>query len=302
MQMQTERIEPAALNGTTPCIDVRPIAGRIGAEIRNVDLKHVTPAAFAEIYQALLRHKVLFFRGQTHLSTSDHENFASMFGTPEAHPTIPPAEGSRYVLELDGAKGGRASSWHTDTTFTTRPYKASVLRGVTIPDVGGDTVWANTAAAYGDLPNHLRVLVDSLWAQHSNDYDYAARHASMDKNASHVTNKLTSTIHRVEHPVVHVHPETKERALLLGSFMQRFVGVSQQESQYLYDLLQRYVTRLENTVRWRWTTGDVVAWDNYATQHYAIDDYGDQDRIVQRVSVRGDIPRAIDGSQSRAVQ
>ncbi|RYE51158.1 MAG: TauD/TfdA family dioxygenase [Hyphomicrobiales bacterium] len=283
-------------------VDVRPITGRIGAEVRNVRLSELEDDALEEVSRALLHHKVLFFRNQADLSVEGHEQFAAKFGTPEAHPTISVASGSRFVLELDSARGGRANNWHTDITFMTRPYKASILRAVVAPEIGGDTVWANTAAAYADLPDTLRKMADELWAQHSNAFDYAEQTGNAQKGAQALTaNELTKTIHCTEHPVVHVHPETGERALLLGAFFRRFVGIPQRESQYLYDLLQGYITRLENTVRWRWAPGDVVIWDNRATQHYAIDDYGEQARVVHRVSVQGEIPCSVDGRSSRAI-
>ena len=111
-----------------------------------------------------------------------------------------------------------------------------------------------------------------------------------------------STVFQTEHPVVRVHPETGERALLLGQFVKEILGVSPSDSRYLFNLFQRHVTRLENTVRWHWSPGDVAIWDNRATQHYAIDDYGDLPRRMHRVTVAGDIPAGVDGFQGRALQ
>ena len=287
--MNTALAAHAAAKNVASGIKVLPLAGRIGAEICDVNLADITDTAFSEIREALLRHRVLFIRNQENLSIEGHERFAGMFGTPEAHPTIPPVANSRFVLELDGAKGGRANNWHTDTTFTEAPCKVSVLRAIIVPKIGGDTVFANTVAAYADLPENLRHMADNLWARHSNAYDYAARSPKKThKDADLATKMLQATLLHAEHPLVHIHPETGERALVLGAFFQRFVGFSQQDSHYLYDLFQRHITRLENTVRWRWLPGDVVVWDNFATQHYAIDDYGNQERYMQRVSVRGD--------------
>ena len=109
--------------------------------------------------------------------------------------------------------------------------------------------------------------------------------------------RLRSRIIRVEHPAVQIHPETNERALLLGNSMKRFVGMSKGDTEILYNLLQNHITRHDNLVRWRWEVGDVAIWDNRATQHFAINDYGDALRVMQRVSLRGDVPIGISGRQ-----
>ena len=276
-------------------LDVCELTPRIGAEVRNIDLRRLSARAKEQIYQALLRHRVLFFRGQSGMTVEQHENFAAVFGTPEAPPTIPVVSGSRFVLELDSRRGGRADAWHTDGAYTLRPDKVTVLRSLVIPPHGGDTLWANTVSAYASLPEPLQRLADSLWVQHSNDYDHTERPPAADSQLT----ALRARVIRVEHPAVRIHSDTRERSLLLGNSMKRFVGFSRTETEILYDLLQRYVTRHDNVVRWRWQQGDVVVWDNRATQHMAINDYGDQLRIMQRVTVRGDEAESIDGERTR---
>jgi alpha-ketoglutarate-dependent sulfate ester dioxygenase len=184
-------------------------------------------------------------------------------------------------------------------TFVAAYPQASILRAVVVPQSGGDTVWANTVAAYHDLPADLRDLADRLWGVHTNDYDYAAvRPEASEADQRRHREVFTSTVYETEHPVVRVHPETGERSLILGGFLQKLIGYSQVDSAHLIAILQTHVTRLENTVRWRWSAGDVAMWDNRATQHYAIDDYGNQPRIVRRVTVAGDTPAGVDGRQS----
>jgi len=161
-------------------LEITPLAGRIGALIQGVRLSsELAPETFAAIHQALLRYKVVFFRGQHHLDDASQQAFASLWGDVVAHPTVPSRNGTQ-ILELDSQHGGRANSWHTDVTFDVGYPKVSVLRGVTIPESGGDTVWSNTAAAYDELPEELRALADRLWAIHSNDYDYAATRVEPD--------------------------------------------------------------------------------------------------------------------------
>ena len=280
-----------------------PVAPLIGAEIKGLELSGSLDAAtIAALRRTLLRHKVLFFRGQHHLDNAEHEAFGRLWGTPVPHPTVPAPDGTT-LLELDSAHGGRANSWHTDVTFQATYPNFGILRGVVIPPIGGDTVWANTAQAYEKLPAPLKPLVDKLWALHGNDYDYAAARPPVDVNdagAKRYREVFTSRLIEAEHPVVRVHPETGERALVLGHFVKRIVGFSTQDSNTLFELLQRHILRPENTVRWRWTQGDVVIWDNRATQHYALNDYGDQKRVVRRVTIAGEPAVGVDGQVSVA--
>ncbi|WP_437681442.1 TauD/TfdA dioxygenase family protein [Sorangium sp. So ce131] len=281
--------------------EIVPLAGRIGAEIRGVRLSaDLDAATVSEIRSAWLRHKVIFFRGQHHLDDKSQERLTEIFeGKPVAHPTVPVVQGTSFIHELDSRHSGRADSWHTDVTFVDAYPKASILRALVIPPYGGDTVWANTVAAYEDLSPVLRDLADKLWALHSNEYDYQARKPKATaEDVRRFQEVFTSTVYETEHPVVRVHPETGERSLLLGHFVKKILGVSSHDSAHLFQVLQDHVTRLENTVRWRWSVGDVAIWDNRATQHYAINDYGDHHRVVRRVTVDGDVPVSIDGRRS----
>ena len=242
-------------------LEVVPVAGRIGAEIRGVQLSaDLDKSTVDAIRAAWLKHKVVFFRNQHHLDEAKQEALTSVFGgAPVAHPTVP-----------------------------------------VIPEYGGDTVWANTASAYQDLSPTLRELADKLWALHSNEYDYAARRPEANpESEKHYREVFTSTVYETEHPLVRVHPETGERTLVSGHFIKNFIGYNTQDSDHLFALFQNHITRLENTVRWRWAEGDVAIWDNRATQHYAINDYGDAHRVMRRITVSGDAPVAVDGQRSR---
>lgn len=170
------------------------------------------------------------------------------------------------------------------------------------PPYGGNTLWANTATAYAHLPEPLRVLADSLRAVHTNEYDYAAlKPDALPEALAQYREVFTSTKFLTEHPVVRVHPETGERTLLLGNFVQRIKGLTGQDSRALIDLFQAHVERPENTVRWQWRAGDVAIWDNRATQHYGVDDSDDHERTLRRVTVDGDVPVGPDGVPSRLI-
>ncbi|WP_408588102.1 TauD/TfdA dioxygenase family protein [Novosphingobium sp.] len=291
-------------------LDIVPVTGTIGAEIRGVTLSGDLDAETVQaIKDAVVRHKVVFFRDQHELDDARHEAFAALFGDPVAHPTVPVAEGSRYLLELDSKEGYAASSWHTDVTFVDAYPKASILRAITIPEAGGDTLWANGETAYEGLPEALRQLVNNLWAVHTNLYDYAAvlqnapkGDATENERALFQKNVFASTVYETEHPVVRVHPVSGQRSLLLGHFVKQFVGLNQADSARLFQILQDHITRPENVVRWNWRKGDVAFWDNQSTQHRAVADFGLQRRTLRRATVNGVVPVGIDGRQSRTVR
>ncbi len=289
--------------GSATSVQVEPLTIRTGAVVQGVDLSEdLSDEVIGGIRGALLRHRVIFFRRQR-LSGEQHLSFASRFGEITAgHPTLSPEPGQPHVLELDSLAGGRADGWHTDNTFTDRPPTFSVLRSVVIPPCGGDTIWANTVAAYEHLPEPLRLLAGTLRSVHTNAPDIASSVTFADEAARLHEQEFVSTVFETEHPVVRVHPETGELALLLGGFAQRIVGLSGRESRAVIGMLQDRVPTPENTVRWHWEQGDVAMWDNRSTQHYAVNDYGDIHRVVKRVTVAGAVPVGIDGRPSVALR
>ncbi|RZL75974.1 MAG: TauD/TfdA family dioxygenase [Rhodococcus sp. (in: high G+C Gram-positive bacteria)] len=289
-------------DASTPAASVVKLGAHIGARIDGVRLGgHLDPATVSLIRQALLEHKVIFFRGQDHLTDDSQYEFAELLGSPTtAHPTVT-SRGTK-VLPID-SDYGKANSWHTDVTFVDRIPKASILRAVKLPTYGGSTTWASGVAAYNALPEPLKVLADNLWATHTNVYDYAATSAerAQDEKASEYRAEFQSTYFETEHPVVRVHPETGERTLLLGHFIKSLVGLSSTQSQALFRVLQDHAISLEFTTRWNWQDGDVAIWDNRATQHYAVADYDDQYRRLNRITLAGDVPVDIRGERSRSV-
>jgi len=299
------------VKGTAMSSDLRVVklSENIGARVDGVRLGELDAETAAAINQTLAQHKVLFFRGQDHLDDESHFAFAESLGVPTTpHPTLK-FEGSR-VMRLESFAGGGANQWHTDVTFVDRIPKASILRAVELPSYGGTTTWASTVAAYQQLPEPLQQLADGLWAMHNNAFDYAqmdidpAKLAALQANPDAVL-KYAAEFHsahfETHHPVVRVHPETGERSLLLGNFVKRILGVNSSESQALFRIFQDRITWLENTIRWNWELGDVAMWDNRATQHYAVSDYGSQPRRMHRITLAGDIPVSVRGEQSRVI-
>jgi taurine dioxygenase len=288
-------------------VGVRRLTVRLGAELSGVRLRSASDEQIADIRAALLAHRVVFCRGQS-LSAREQIDFARRLGPlTQGHPTLPIVDGEELILDLDSLAGGAANHWHTDVTFVDRPPMFSILRAMVLPEVGGDTLWANTVAGYADLPDDLRQLADQLRAVHSNGHDYgrpdvvALRAKIGDVRLANLA-AFVSEVFETEHPVVRVHPETGERALLLGGFAHRLVGHSSAESIDLIRMFQSYITRPENVVRWTWQVGDVAIWDNRATQHYAIYDYGDAHRRMQRVTTAGTPIIGLDGRPSVALE
>jgi alpha-ketoglutarate-dependent taurine dioxygenase len=284
----------------TAPLTVTKLGSRIGARIDGVRLGgDLNAGTVDEIHRALLRHRVIFFRGQHHLDDVQQHAFAGLLGTPIAHPTVQ-QHNAPIITPID-SEYGSANRWHTDVTFVANYPAASILRAVTLPSYGGSTLWASTAAGYEELPEPLKRLAENLWALHSNRYDYVVAAEPQTDGQKAYRAVFEKPDFRTEHPVVRVHPETGERTLVAGYFVRGFVGLDDYESHLLLELLQRRIIVPENTIRWSWEAGDVVIWDNRATQHRAIDDYDGQYRLMHRVTVMGDVPVDVHGQRSRVI-
>ncbi|MFF7562370.1 TauD/TfdA dioxygenase family protein [Streptomyces pseudovenezuelae] len=284
-------------------IEIRKITANIGAQVFGVDLTEPLDEKTATaLRDALNAHKALVF-SDVNLDDEGQQAFARHFGElTTAHPTVPAVDGVPNVLPVDSEGGRAANHWHTDVTFVLNPPQASTLRSLTIPPYGGETLIADSAAAYRDLPEPLRRLADDLWAEHTNDYDYAVPEETLDEEQAARRAQFTSITYRTAHPVVRVHPLTGERGLFVGGFAQRIVGLSTGESRKLLDLFQSYVTRPENVLRHRWSENQLVLFDNRITQHYAVDNYDGLPRRLHRVTVAGDVPVGVEGKESWSVE
>jgi len=283
-------------------IEIQKVTAHIGARVLGVDIsKPLDDITVAALRTALNEHKALVF-DDVDLDDEGQQAFARHFGDlTTAHPTVPAVDGAPNVLPVDSERG-RANHWHTDVTFVLNPPQASTLRSITIPPYGGETLIANAAAAYRDLPEPLRAFADTLWAEHTNDYDYAVPDENVDEEQAAQRAQFTSIKFRTAHPVVRVHPLTGERGLFIGGFAQRIVGLSVGESRRILDLLQSYVMRPENVLRHRWSENQLVLFDNRITQHYAVDNYDKQPRRLHRVTAAGDIPVGVEGKESYAIE
>jgi taurine dioxygenase len=279
--------------GTTPApyerFGVTPLAPTIGAEIDGVDLAApIDDELQHELHRALLEWKVLFFRDQR-LDREAQAAFARRWGPLERHPffkhvdqTPDQPEDSPDVVRL--AKGDAAQGyenlWHADVTWRTTPALGAVLRAVEVPPVGGDTLWADMAAAYDNLRRDVREHIDHLEAEHDWWWSFGMGMDAADREA------LRASFPPVVHPVVLRHPETGRRTLYVNRiFTTRILGLSDAESDELLAHLCDQAAVPEYQCRFRWTPGAVAFWDNRATQHYAASDYAPATRIMERVSI-----------------
>jgi taurine dioxygenase len=278
-------------------LSVTKLGEHLGARVDGVHLSGDLDAGTVEAIRTVIAtHKAVIFTGQQHLDDDAQYAFASLLGSPtKAHPTV--LSRGEDLLPLEGA----ANSWHTDVTFVDRIPKISVLRSIKRPSYGGATMWASTVSAYASLPLPLRALADQLRAVHSNDYDYAEHLTVGDSSDPEYRAEFSKTIYQTEHPVVRVHPETGERALTLGHFVQSFTGFKTSETADLLRLFQTRIERPDNTFRWNWNDGDVAIWDNRSTQHYGVADFGNQYRRVNRVTLAGDIPVGVHHDRSAII-
>jgi len=254
-------------------LSVTRLTGSLGAEIQGLSLISLNSEQVDTIESLLHQHLVLFFP-QQFLDIEAHVALGSHFGPLDSHPNLDnPFTKHEKVFELAASHGGVADEWHSDISFSANPSKISILNMIECPEVGGDTLWASTYAAYDALSAPLQELCGSLTALHD-----ATPHGKPETNAIH--------------PVVRIHPVTKRKALFVNQhFTRRLVELSHEESNMLLDYLVRWIASPRFTVRYRWHKGTIAIWDNRCTQHFVVSDF-DQQRVIQRVTVMGDKPEA----------
>jgi taurine dioxygenase len=269
-------------------IEFHPLTRHIGAEVTGLDLRRPpSDEEVAEIRRGLLDHLVLFFRDQE-ITDEQHLAFAERFGTLN-EPPMKTSTGAIHVLDQKEPKGEGGDSWHSDNTFMRVPPMGSLLRAVILPDVGGDTLWANMYLAYDSLPRSIQRLCDELEAEH--DLTMSVTKAIAKGHRLDLA-EMQRTWPPVRHPVVRVHPETGRKALFVNrSSTTRLVGLDDRENEALLPLLQDVVRSPEFQVRLKWRVGTLAFWDNRPTQHYAVADYT-QRRKMHRVTINA--PAEID--------
>ena len=284
------------LEGRKAPFAVEPLTGALGAEVSGLDLAAPLPqATISALSEALVRHKVLFFRDQA-ITTDQHLAFGRQFGPLEVHPFAPWFKGFEnnldreevLIIESTGDRPVAADEWHSDVTFRKEPSLGSILRCRVAPAVGGDTLWADMAAAYEALDDATRSMISGLTALH----DWEIFRRGLRKRVSQdVIDQLDAEYPLMEHPVVRTHPVSGEKIIYVNrNFTTAIKGMKQTESDALLERLYATARVPDYQVRFRWRPDSIAFWDNRSTQHYATKDFFPEHRLMERVTVAGDRP------------
>ncbi len=269
-------------------IRVEPVTGSIGADVVGVDLRDLDDELIAELQDAWLTHKVLFFRDQS-LSQAQHVAYGRALGELEVHPFVDSPDGHPEIIILESTPEAfqAAEYWHSDVTFRPAPPLGSILMGRVLPPYGGDTTWANMELAYELLPDDVKAKIDHATAVHSYIKAFGATLSDEERAAAQLEHPDQV------HPVVRTHPETGAKALFVNRiFTIRIEGpsIDPGEERALRHRLYDQARIPELQCRFRWRPGSIAQWDNRCTQHYAIPDYGGFARRMERVTLAGDRP------------
>jgi taurine dioxygenase len=275
-------------------IEVIPREPTIGAEIRGVDLlQPLDPATAQTLHDALMAHKVVYFRDQD-ITPEQHVAFGRRFGELTVHPFTPHLEHLPEVLVLDNHKDNpvlATDNWHSDETFREVPPMGSILRCVNIPDAGGDTLWADMVAAYDDLSDRMQNFLSGLEAIHDFKPFRRLFAALPPRERADKLLEWEEALPNPTHPVVRTHPVTGQKAIFVNEhFTLAIKGMGENESRALLDFLCALPSKPEYQFRFRWEPNSIVFWDNRPTQHYAANDYYPKRRTMQRVTIKGDRP------------
>ena len=273
-------------------IEVRPIAGALGAEVDGVDLSRpLDDGTIDEIRQAFLNNLVIFFRNQT-LTPHEQLAFAQRFGEPMEYPQLkglPDCPLITSVIKLEHERINFGGVWHSDTSYLECPPLASMLYAVDIPPYGGDTLFANQYLAYDSLSDGLKQTLAQLLGVNTSANPEMARTRQHRQADDGVSLKVLEA----SHPAVRTHPETGRKALYVNTaHTSRFKGWTEEESRPLLDYLAKHQIQPEFTCRLKWEPGTLAVWDNRCTQHYPMNDYHGHKRVMHRVTLAGDEPRS----------
>ncbi len=272
-------------------VRLRPISGSLGAIIEGVDLREeLDDATYREIKQALLENHVIFFRDQD-ITPDQQVAFGRRFGELHIHPFIPALKGYPEIICLKAKSGEEenlrlANAWHEDLSYTYDPPLAAILRGVTVPSRGGDTMWVNLCRAYDTLSDRMKTIVEGLSAYHDVTKTYRRQELQKEGGAARYWNTFTKTPPAL-HPLVKTHPETGRKYLYVSELTTTHIeGLRPQESDALLGMLFEHIDWKELQCRFYWEKNSIAMWDNRCTAHYAVCDYTEP-REMHRVTVLG---------------
>jgi alpha-ketoglutarate-dependent taurine dioxygenase len=269
---------------------VRPFAPALGAEVRGIDLANGLDAeAYEEVRAAFLRYGVLFFKEQSEIPPAVHVAIGRLFGELHMHPAAPQMTGYPEVFVIHAHRESKVANgefWHSDVSCDEVPPLGTMLQIHILPEVGGDTLFANMYAAYDALSAPVRQMLDGLTARHESEHVYRGRYSDRG------VDDTGRTYPHADHPVIRTHPETGRKAIFVNrTFTTRINELSEAESRAVLDLLFDHCEQIDFQIRFRWARNDVAFWDNRCVMHHAIWDYWPNERKGRRVTIKGDRPR-----------
>jgi len=280
-----ERERLASLTWTN--FAVTQVGSTLGAEISGIDLRtDLDQVVIDDLQSALDNYKVIFFRNQP-ITSEQHVAFAKRFGELEIHPFIPSNTGIPELVRFEKTAevAGFENSWHHDVTWRELPSMGAILHGIEVPPVGGDTLFSDMGAAYDGLSDDVKEAIADLTAEH--DFMKSFGHTVPEERKAEVREMYPL----VEHPIVITHERSGRKLLYVNrNFVNRIVGLPDDESAQLLGHLCDQAATCEYQVRFQWQADSIAFWDNRAVQHYASSDYWPQRRVMERASIVGARP------------
>jgi taurine dioxygenase len=271
-------------------IQVTPFAPALGAEVRGIDLADgLDEAGYREVRDAFLHYGVLFFKQQSEIAPAVQVSVGRMFGELHTHPAAPQMPGHPEVFVIHAHRDSKIANgefWHSDVSCDEVPPLGTMLQIHVLPEIGGDTLFANMYAAYDALSAPMKQMLDGLTARHESEHIYRGRYSDRGVDDTERTYPFA------DHPVIRTHPETGRKAIFVNrTFTRRINELSEMESRVVLDLLFDHCEEVDFQIRFRWEPNDVAFWDNRCVLHRAIWDYWPNERKGRRVSIKGDRPR-----------
>ena len=272
-------------------LDIKPLAGALGAEIRGIDLgRALSDDDVLRLRKLLNEYEVIFFRDQD-ISPANQKALALCFGPLQTHPAYATVEGfpEITILESTPDKPTKIEAWHSDMTFREHPPLGTVLKSVVIPPKGGDTMWSSMTAAYDGLSFHMQQFLEGLTAVH--DFSWGFKESLAEPGGRERLADAVAANPPVRHPVIRTHPETGKKVIFVNSlFTTHIEGLRREESHAVLEFLFEHVQTPEFTVRFSWQPHSIAIWDNRSTQHKPVNDYFPAHRRMERITIDGDRP------------
>jgi len=262
---------------------------KVGAYVSDIDVRDLDAGATDQLAAAWAEHGVLFLRDQ-HLAPDEHIQFAERFAPIDVNKFFKPVDSHpqiAQVLKEADQEGNIGGGWHTDHTYDQIPARGSILVAREVPPTGGDTRFADVAAAYEALSPGLQSTLETLQAVHSNEHVFGKEAQYVRELGERLENP--EGVGSATHPVVIVHPDTGRKLLYVnGAFTRHFMGWTMEESQSLLQYLYQHMQQEQFTTQFHWEVGTVAMWDNRSTWHWALNDYHGHRRLMHRITVSGD--------------